>query len=245
VATADSIGWNFTRRESLRRSALCPTIAQLPVGPRMRLIGKLTPLLHLWLLAMQRSYQAQQAAMSRPEWKMGPRLTVFGLPTAKDPAGIMQKAPTLGRTANETSALRSSSQFYLQKKRRIVCSTDFSTRVQRLCSLEGLDQRLQECLFTQEKSRLPKRSPLWYYYRISDFMREVEYLFLVNYGRRTMIRHGRPVARSEFWAYYGFWAFARPRGKISCLEVNKSQLGIDLDMVSSETAYPPLCLAKK
>jgi hypothetical protein len=181
--------------------------------------------LSIYDIGYAKDLTAQAAAMTAAGMKKGATPDSLLAALKKDPSNY-SKSRLVGRTANgilENSLLISS-----ESKKLDSLSTGLTAESPALiAAFQGLDQRLQDMPFHAGEIWLQTLTAM--IYADFDFMGSL--IFLVNYGRDNDTTAA--VAGGILGAYYGFEQLP-DREKYQVLEVNKSQLGIDLEHVAQE-----------
>jgi hypothetical protein len=181
--------------------------------------------LSIYDIGYAKDLTAQAAAMTAAGMKKGATPDSLLAALKKDPSNY-SKSRLVGRTANgilENALLISS-----ESKKLDSLSTGLTAESPALiAAFQGLDQRLQDMPFHAGEIWLQTLTAM--IYADFDFMGSL--IFLVNYGRDNDTTAA--VAGGILGAYYGFEQLP-DREKYQVLEVNKSQLGIDLEHVAQE-----------
>ncbi len=181
--------------------------------------------LSIYDIGYAKDLTAQAAAMTAAGMKKGATPDSLLAALQKDPSNY-SKSRLVGRTANgilENALLISS-----ESKKLDSLSTGLTAESPALiAAFQGLDQRLQDMPFHAGEIWLQTLTAM--IYADFDFMGSL--IFLVNYGRDNDTTAA--VAGGILGAYYGFEQLP-DREKYQVLEVNKSQLGIDLEHVAQE-----------
>ena len=181
--------------------------------------------LSIYDIGYAKDLTAQAAAMTAAGMKKGATPDSLLAALKKDPSNY-SKSRLVGRTANgilENALLISS-----ESKKLDSLSTGLTAESPALIvAFQGLDQRLQDMPFHAGEIWLQTLTAM--IYADFDFMGSL--IFLVNYGRDNDTTAA--VAGGILGAYYGFEQLP-DREKYQVLEVNKSQLGIDLEHVAQE-----------
>jgi hypothetical protein len=190
--------------------------------------------LSIYDIGYAKDLTAQAAAMTAAGMKKWATPDSLLAALLKDPANYA-KSRLVGRTANEI--LCNAMAISILSRQLDSLSTGLLAESPALiAAFEGLDQRLQDMPFHAGEIWLQTLTAM--IYTDFDFMGSL--IFLVNYGRDNDTTAA--VAGGILGAYYGFEQLP-DREKYQVLEVNKSQLGIDLEHVAQElTAH---MLAKK
>jgi hypothetical protein len=181
--------------------------------------------LSIYDIGYAKDLTGQAAAMTAAGMKKGATPDSLLAALLKDPANYA-KSRLVGRTANEI--LRIARLISIESRKLDSLSTGLSAESPALiAAFEGLDQRLQDMPFHAGEIWLQTLTAM--IYADFDFMGSL--IFLVNYGRDNDTTAA--VAGGILGAYYGFEQLP-DREKYQVLEVNKNQLGIDLERVAEE-----------
>jgi hypothetical protein len=181
--------------------------------------------LSIYDIGYAKDLTAQAAAMTAAGMKKGATPDSLLAALQKDPANY-SKSRLVGRTAN--GILQNALLISSESKKLDSLSTGLTAESPALiAAFQGLDQRLQDMPFHAGEIWLQTLTAM--IYADFDFMGSL--IFLVNYGRDNDTTAA--VAGGILGAYYGFEQLP-DREKYQVLEVNKSQLGIDLEHVAQE-----------
>lgn len=181
--------------------------------------------LSIYDIGYAKDLTGQAAAMTAAGMKKGATPDSLLAALLKDPANYA-KSRLVGRTANEI--LRIARLISIESRKLDSLSTGLSAESPALiAAFGGLDQRLQDMPFHAGEIWLQTLTAM--IYADFDFMGSL--IFLVNYGRDNDTTAA--VAGGILGAYYGFEQLP-DREKYQVLEVNKNQLGIDLERVAEE-----------
>ena len=183
--------------------------------------------LSIYDIGYAKDLTAQAAAMTAAGMKKGATPDSLLAALQKDPANY-SKSRLVGRTANGIlqNALLISSE---SKKLDSLTAGLTAESPALIAAFEALDQQLQDMPFHAGEIWLQTLTAM--IYTDFDFMGSL--IFLVNYGRDNDTTAA--VAGGILGAYYGFEQLPN-REKYQVLQVNKSQLGIDLEHVAQELA---------
>ncbi len=181
--------------------------------------------LSIYDIGYAKDLTAQASAMTAAAMKKGATPDSLLAALMKDPSNYA-KSRLVGRTAN--GILFNARLISSESRKLDSLSTGLSAASPALiAAFDGLDQRLQDMPFHAGEIWLQTLTAM--IYADFDFMGSL--IFLVNYGRDNDTTAA--VAGGILGAYYGFEQLP-DREKYQVLEINKSQLGIDLEKVAQE-----------
>jgi len=190
--------------------------------------------LSIYDIGYAKDLTAQAAAMTAAGMKKGATPDSLFAALQEDPANYA-KSRLVGRTA--TAILQNATQISSESRKLDSLRTGLDADSPALRSaFEMLDQHLQDMPFHAGEIWLQTLTAM--IYADFDFMGSM--IFLVNYGRDNDTTAA--VAGGILGAYYGFEQLPTQE-KLQVLQVNKNELGIDLEQMAQElTAH---LMAKK
>ena len=224
TAYADSLGKFYGGEMVCAGLLYAPALGSYFPGDPERAYRQ-TYALSIYDLGYAKDLTAQAAAMTAAGMKKGATTDSLLASLQHDPSNY-SNSRLVGRVANVI--LQNAIQISLESKKLDSLTSGLSANnLALMAAYNSLDNHLQDMPFHAGEIWLQTLTAM--FYADFDFMGSL--IFLVNYGRDNDTTAA--VAGGILGAYYGF-AQLPDREKYQVLEINKNQLGIDLEQLAEE-----------